>query len=419
MNPLLFVKAVLRESGAWTLSMALVLGLALSLGIAVSLSERALRQGSAEAGDAFDLLIGAKGSSIQLMLGTVYLQPQALSLIPGSTVSELLAQEGVAWAAPVVFGDRWQDSPVIGTTASLVTLGGRRGLASGRLFAERHEAVIGAGVALRAGDTFTPAHGLIRGAGHTHAELKYRVTGQLPATGTPWDRAILVPVESVWAAHGVAPHVEEGHKEGHEAAPPETGHHPLTPDLFQQGTALPGISAVVVKPVSVAAAYTLRAYWQTATRELSPGKSVGMQGVFTGEVLTELFAALGNVREVMQWMAWAAQAVALCSVMLAGALLVSTRRDSLSLLRMLGASRGYLMSGVWCLVGVSIVLGIVVGLVLGWGMAEAIAYGVYRQTGIALSVTPAKTEGLFIVISLGLGSLCALVPASMAYRRLR
>ena len=118
MNPLMLIKGELRRSFGGILALSLVLALSLSLGVGVSMTERAVRQGTARAGDAFDLLVGAQGSSVQLMLGAVYLRPQSLPLVPGSAVSEILTQEGVVWAAPLAFGDRWNASPLVGTTTA-------------------------------------------------------------------------------------------------------------------------------------------------------------------------------------------------------------------------------------------------------------------------------------------------------------
>lgn len=132
MNPLMLIKGELRRSFGGILALALVLALSLSLGVGVSMTERAVRQGTARAGDAFDLLVGAQGSSVQLMLGAVYLRPQSLPLVPGGAVTEILTQEGVVWAAPLAFGDRWNASPLVGTTTDMVTLGGNRTLAQHR-----------------------------------------------------------------------------------------------------------------------------------------------------------------------------------------------------------------------------------------------------------------------------------------------
>ena len=279
MNPFLLIKGELKRSAGGVLAAALVLALACSLGVGVSVSERAIRQGMAKAGDDFDLLIGGRGSPTQLVLGTVYLRPENLPLLDGGALRRVRAQPGTAWAAPLAFGDRWNQTPLVGTSAELITLGGTRGLAEGRLFSGPREAVAGAAVPLRPGQAFIPAHGRIAVPGSKVPEHEsYTVVGRLPATGTPWDNVLLVPVEAVWAEHGLDPADE------------------------------PGVSAVVVKPASVADAYKLRAAWNTLTTG----------AVFTGEVLTELFAALGGVSQIMQGMAACCQAVALGAALLAG-----------------------------------------------------------------------------------------------------
>ena len=241
MNPLMLIKGELRRSFGGILALSLVLALSLSLGVGVSMTERAVRQGTARAGDAFDLLVGAQGSSVQLMLGAVYLRPQSLPLVPGSAVTEILKQEGVAWAAPLAFGDRWNASPLVGTSRDMVTLGGKRALAEGRVFAAQDEAVLGAGVPLRLGEAFFPMHGQVSASRNEHGHIRYKAVGRLPETGTPWDNAILIPIESVWAVHDALPDAGHGLPLGH---------------LFEgKGSPLPGVSAVVVKPESIAAAY--------------------------------------------------------------------------------------------------------------------------------------------------------------------
>ena len=403
MNPLMLIKGELRRSFGGILALALVLALSLSLGVGVSMTERAVRQGTARAGDAFDLLVGAQGSSVQLMLGAVYLRPQSLPLVPGGAVTEILTQEGVVWAAPLAFGDRWNASPLVGTTTDMVTLGGNRTLAEGRAFAAQDEAVLGAGVPLRLGEAFSPMHGQVSASHNEHGHVRYKAVGRLPETGTPWDNAILIPIESVWAVHDALPDAGHGLPLGH---------------LFEgKGSPLPGVSAVVVKPESIAAAYRLRAFWQTATLPDADGRPVNMQGVFTGEVLTELFATLGDMRDIMTGMAYAAQFVALCGVMLVGGMAVSMRKWMLGTLRVLGAPRAYLVLSVWCVVSVSIAVGTLAGLLFGCGLSEGAALLMFRQTGIMLSPQLTLAEGSFAAASFALGSLCALFPAYMVYRK--
>lgn len=388
MNPWLMLKAEWRRSCGGMLALALVLGLSASLGLTVSMVERGIRQGAAQAGDAFDLLVGASGSSTQLLLSSVYLQSAPLPLLEHDVFTRVSQNAGVRWAAPLAFGDRWQNFPLVGTTTDMVTLGGQRPLAEGAVFSEKqadeefahtaHGAVVGALVPLKVNETFTPAHGLISlpDGNDAHGHVQFQVTGRLPATGTPWDRAILVPLESIWTAHGLK-----------------------TQDR-------PGISAVVVKPASVADAYKLRGAWQTPTT----------QAVFTGEVLTDLFATLGDVRTLLQSMAVVSQIISLAGVLLATLFAVALRRDTLLLLRTLGAPRTYLMLTVWSLSAGVIVLGVLCGLGLSLAAAHGTAALMREATATVLPISLSATEWAMVGSFVLVGLLAAATPAFTLYR---
>ncbi len=398
MNPLMLVRAELVSSRGTLLGISLVLALALALGTGVSLSERSLRQGTARAADDFDLLVGARAGQVQLLLTAVYLQPKSLPLVPGDLVRSIRADKDTAWAAPLAFGDSWRTAPIVGTTPDMVTLGGKRSLAEGRVFRTWHEAVAGFGVDLPLDAEFSPVHGQVSVSHKRHGHVHYRIVGRLPATGTPWDKAILVPVASVWAVHGLAGIHDEA-----------------CVDLPVDGP-LPGVSAIVVKPAGLAAAYRLRARWQQTTVEGADGP-VNTQGVFSGEVLTELYAAMGDMRTIMSAMAYAAQFTALCGVILTACMAVSLRRTVLDTLRVLGAPRRYLLIVVWAVVSCAVLLGSLGGLGLGTFLAHGMAHGFFARTGIILTVSTGWPEVRLALLSLALGSCCALIPALAIYRR--
>ena len=383
MNPFLFLRGEFRRSWGGALALALVLAFAGSLSPAVSMMERSIRSGMAQAADAFDLLVGTKGSSVDLVLGAVYLRPEALSLLPYGTLEAVKAHGGVRWAAPLAFGDRWREYPIAGTSSELVTLGGKRPLASGRMFLNEDEAVVGAGVPLKEGDTFAPSHGSVAEAaldeggrssrehGHT-----FRVVGRMPATGTPWDRAVVVPIEALWKMHDT-------------------------------GTGAGRSSVVVVKPVTVADAYRLR----------SAMNGSETQAVFTGEVLTRLFGTLEQMHDVMMLLTSGAQAAALAAALVSGFFAVAMRVKALALLRALGASHRFLAVSVWLMVSGIMFAGCALGLGLGCLMASAASAWIQAETGVALTVTLSARECLTALAAAGCGCLAAFLPAWFACRR--
>jgi putative ABC transport system permease protein len=418
-NPLPLVFAELRHNRAAVLAVAMLVALAVSLGVAVSAQERALRKSSAAAAEPFDIVVGMPGSQTQLVLTTVYLQPAALELVPGTVLQHLQAMPGVGFAAPVAFGDYLGTSPIVGSTAALLTLGGSRSMAEGRPFERVHEAAIGARVASKLGDVFEPVHGdpgvaEATGEAHVHHGFKYTVVGRLGPTGTPWDNAIIVPVEAVWLVHALP----SGHPGTPHAAAPAgsaAGHHddddddddsvPIGPPWLE--AEMPGVPAIVVKAKSVGDAYRLRA-------ELRHG---GTTAVFPAEILLDLYSTLGDARDVLAIISVAAQALVVAAVLLAVFAVLAARRQQLAVLRALGASRGFVFAVVWCQVMSMIAAGALIGLGLGWLGAQAISHIVEARTGLAIAATIARPELVMVLALVLVGALLAIVPGFISYRR--
>ncbi len=392
MNPWPVAQAALRRGWRSALAMALLVALATALGTGVSALERGIRRGAAAAADPFDLVIGAPGSPTQLVLTTVYLQPDTVPLLPGAVLARVVAEPEAAWSSPIGFGDQWRGHPVVGVTAGFLTQGGRRTVAEGRLFATDSEAVVGAAVPVRLDDRLSPQHGRVKmPGGHTHTEVSYAVVGRLPLTGGPWDQAILVPIESVWEVHGLG----NGHLPGLERIGPP----------WEAGA--PPVPAVVVQPRSVAGAYQLRARYRAGPDSTA---------VFPGEVLAALFRTLGDVRAALSGMAVAAAALVVAAVFLAFTAVVSARRREHAVLRALGAPPLFIVGALWLEMAVLLAGGVLAGLALGWGVA-ALAGSLFGQSaGIPIIVRPGIEEAVLAGLILVAGLLAAALPALTGFR---
>ena len=396
-NPLPIVMADIRRSRAGVLAVIALIAIAVALGVAVSCQERALRIGSARASDAFDLVIGARGSSTQLVLTTVYLQPALLDLMPGDALKTLGSDSGVVYAAPLVFGDSYRSFPVVGSTTDFVTRGGRIEPAEGRLFTADREVVVGVDVPLAVGERFTPVHGQPVEAGarrdvHVHGGFEYTVVGRMPRLGSPWDRAIVAPVEALWALHARP----RGHAPGSERIGPPW-----------DGAEVGGVSAVVVKPRSVADAYRLR------TRH----RNEQTMAVFPAEVLVELYGMLGDARDVLALIAVVTQVLVVLAVFLAVFASLAQRRRQLGVIRALGASRAYVFAAVWLHVTLLLVSGAVLGLALGWAGAQGLAALVHARTGLTLPVAIAGPEIAMTLALALIGAALAAIPSWRCYRQ--
>jgi putative ABC transport system permease protein len=412
MNPLPLVLGEIRNGLGSFLAVTLLIALAVALGVAVSAQERALRRGSAAAAAPFDLVVGAPGSPTQLVLTTVYLQPAALELVPGSVLRRLQDDPGIAYAAPIAFGDFYRGSPIVGTTVDFLTAGGTRKLAAGSAFARVHEAVVGAAVALTPGDSFEPVHGVAEEPGgdeHVHHGSHYVVTGRMPRLGTAWDHAILVPIEAMWRVHALP----SGHA---EASPPGADHDGEDHDEDAADAAIrigppwggpvPGTPAILVKPKTVADAYRLRAAYRGG----------GTTALFPAEVLVQLYATLGDARDVLAGIAVATQALVVAAVLLAVLAVLGARRQQVAVLRALGASRLFVFACVWLNVMAMIVAGAVLGLLLGWLGAVLLAHLLELRTGLAVAISLGTDELAMVGALPALGCLLAALPGIVGNR---
>ncbi|MDO4936390.1 MAG: ABC transporter permease [Sutterellaceae bacterium] len=409
----LFLKNEIRGSWKSLIAIATVLALSLALSISAMSLDRSIRKSSAQAADAFDLLVGAKGSSSALLLGSVFLRDEMLGLIPATVLKDAAARGGVAWMAPLAFGDRIGNSPLVGTTEEMVTLGGKRHLASGRSFRAANEAVVGAASGFRIGETLHADHGRVAGVGDTHAELEFTVVGVLPKTGTPWDRAVLVPVESVWRMH----EHDKQHAHGNLDLTFGVSAGAMAQVSDKTLQALPGFSALVVKPTDFSSAYRLRNRLNKTTLTMANGQAVALSAVFSGEVLVDLFSSLDTAGHALYAVTYASLAIALIAVVLFGWMLVHLRSPGLLTLRVMGAPSRYIVSVIWALVMTVVCWGALGGLVVGESFAHLAAYWISQQTGIAMTVALSANEWIVFLTVIAAGAIAALVPAFGVWRK--
>ncbi|MBL8518479.1 MAG: FtsX-like permease family protein [Betaproteobacteria bacterium] len=150
-----------------------------------------------------DLVIGAKGSPLQLILSTVYHIDVPNGNIKLADAETVLADPMVKRAIPLALGDSFQSFRIVGTGTAFLELQNAK-LAEGVVWKQPLEAVLGAEAAkktgLKIGARFIGSHGL-GGGGEGHVHAPYTVTGILAPTGSVMDRLILTSVESVWKAH--------------------------------------------------------------------------------------------------------------------------------------------------------------------------------------------------------------------------
>ncbi len=328
-----------------------------------------------------DLVVGAKGSPMQLILAGIYHLDAPTGNIPLSSVELLSKNRMVKRAIPLALGDSWKSYRIVGAPHAYVEHYGAK-LANGRLWEKPMEVVLGAEVAartgVRVGGSFTGAHG-VGGEGAEHEEA-YTVVGILEKTASVLDRLVLTPVESVWEVH---------HEQGGKEAERE-------------------VTVVLVQYASPLAAALL-------PRQINSQSE--LQAASPAYETARLFSIIGVGVEALRAFAAVLFLAAGLSVFIALYTALEERRYDLAVMRTLGASPGKLFGLLMTEGLVLSVLGAAAGLAIGHALASVLGVWLETQQNTTLTGLEWRAEELWVVaVALGVGVAAALLPAWRAYR---
>lgn len=373
--------------------------LALALGVAVVTALLLVQEGletrfKRDLAD-IELVVGAKGSPLQLVLSSVFALDVPTGNIPLSEAERFSRHPLVKRAVPVSLGDNAAGFHIVGTSLAYPEIYGAK-LQSGQMWSAPMEVVLGSEAArvmkLAPGATFTGQHGLTTG-GDAHGDKPYRVTGILVPTGAVIDRLILTDTASVWKVHEEA-HPAEAHGEAEHAT-----------DAVHDGRE---VTALLVTYRSMLGAVML-------PREVSA--TANLQPAVPAIEVGRLNRLLGSGGDVLQGFGAGLLVLAGFGFVLTLATAVGQRAPQLALLRVLGARPAMLFS----LVTIeALLLGLtagVTGVGLGWAAAMFAAQASATTGGPELALSmPGLREVWILAGALAISLVAALGPAISAYR---
>lgn len=400
--------ANLRASPLTSLVNVLLLGLGTASIVLLMLIGDQFTSTLARDARGIDLVLGAKGSPMQLVLSSVYHADIPTGNIPKAEADRWAADPRVKTAIPLALGDSYRGFRIVGTTPAYAALYQAQ-LGEGRYWSAPMEAVAGAAVArdarLAPGSTFAGAHGLV-GGGHEHAGHPYHVVGVLAPTGTVLDRLILTSLGSVWKLHE-----ERHHEHDHEGADHEVNHDEDDDDHAheQAGTGEPEITAMLLSYASPLAATSL-------PRQINMESN--LQAAAPAFELSRLLQLVGLGLDGLR--AFAAVLILTAGLSVFAALYgaLKARRFDLAMLRCLGATRFELLLSL-LLEGLMLAaLGALLGFALGHGAMELLDRWLHSTRGVSASGgwVWLSSETLLLIGLLLVGLLASALPAWQAYR---
>ena len=405
--------AYLRDRALTTALNVLLIALAVGAMVTLLLFSSQLQNRFARDAQGIDLVVGAKGSPMQLILSSVLHVDVPTGNVPLETLARLRANPMVAEAIPLALGDNFRGHRIVGTEPAYA----RRydaGLAAGRMFAAPMEAVLGAEVAETTGaglgQRFTGSHGLAGdGGGHEHEAQPFTVVGVLRPTGTVLDRLILTPVASVWDVHGIArpEEADAGEAHGHE--------HDHAHDHAGEG----GEAAHAEAPPAEVTAILVRYRTPMAAIRLPEqiNDEPGLQAAVPALEITRLFQLVGVGVDALRALAVVLLVSGGLSIFVALYTALRQREGDMAMLRVIGSSRRAIF-GQAVLEGVLLAAaGAVVGVLLGHAItaAAAAAFPQLRDVGLsALRFHPG--EAWIVLAAVAVGAVAALIPALRVFR---
>ncbi len=386
-----------------------------------------------------DLVIGAKGSPLQMILCNMYHVDNPTGNIPLEKSRAFLNPKHplISLAVPLSLGDSYRGYRIAGTTYDILELY-KAELAEGKLWAQTMEVTVGAAVAdnlhLHIGDTFRSSHGLVEGI--EEHEHDFKVVGILKPNGSVIDQLILTPTESIWESHEhqgsvdspqdsseMVPHQGAGaeHDHDHEGhvhrTEPPANYDSLTLRKLAEEDRLRLMEQTDKDITSILIRYRSRTNIQALNMGRNINENTDLMAASPPNEIARLQTNLGVGTDALKMLAWVIVVVSGLSIFISLFSSLKDRKYELALMRVMGGSPGTLFNLILLEGLLLAVLGYVIGIVMshvGMTFQAGFMKSAFRYSFSGWKFLPAEAGLLIGAIVVGI--LAALIPALQARR---
>jgi putative ABC transport system permease protein len=355
-----------------------------------------------------DLVVGARGSPLQLMLYAIFHLGGATSEMSWESARKIAAHGEVAWSIPLALGDSHKGYPVVATTRAFFDQYRYRrkeslGFAQGKPFQDLFDLVVGAEAAknlgYRPGSVLTLAHGSGGSRLAEHTDKPFVVAGVLRPTGTPVDRSLYISLEAMEAIHldwqGGAP------VPGLQIRADQARKFNLEPKT---------VTALLLGLKNRGRVFALQRHVQAYPEE-------ALMGVMPGVAMDQLWSLIGmgeTALLLVSALVTISGLLGLASAILAG---LGERRRELAILRAAGAGPADIVILLACEGLLLMICGILAGTAGAALLIACLGPVLADSYGIALHLSPPSArEWALLGGILAAGFLAGLLPAFRAYR---
>ena len=347
--------------------------------------------------EGIDLVVGAKGSPLQLILSSIYHIDFPTGNIDMSDAMALSKNRLVKNIIPLGLGDNYQGYRIVGTNHDYLELYSAK-MENGSAWDKPFDVVLGSEVAdklnLKLGDQFIGSHG-IGSSSHEHDEHPYTISGILVPMGNVLDKLILTSIESVWYTH----HEEHDH-EKFEASVAKTG--------FPETDEDREVTSLLIQYRNPIAAVQLPRFINSKS---------ALQAASPSFEISRLFELLGVGVKLVQGLAIVIIVIAGLGIFIALYNSLKERKYDLAVMRTLGASSGQLFVHILLEGVILTLLGAIVGIAIGHLFLSVLV--MQNEQGALSGLTAAvflKEEFWIILYAIIVGVIASLIPAWNAYQ---
>jgi putative ABC transport system permease protein len=405
-----------------------------------------------------NLVVGAKGSPLQLILSSMYHIDSPTGNIPLKSAKAFLNPKHplIDKAIPLSMGDSYQGHRIIGTTYDLIDLYEGK-IAKGKLWAGDMEVTIGASVAaklgLKLGDGFYSSHGLVIDDNLVHDDApQFKVAGIFQPTGAVLDQLILTNTQSIWKVHDSHDHEEDGahtaegdshaghdhdgdNHDGHNhddhdhaghnhddhdhdhAGHNHDEHNPVDEAAKKAGnqSAIANLIAAEDQSITSLLIKFKSNNYRTLNMQRNINENTDMQAATPAFEINRLYSMMGTGTDALQMLAYVIVFVSGLSIFISLFSSLRERQYELALMRVMGASPAKLF-GLIILEGLILaVLGYIIGIALSHIGMEILAKYMSDAYRYSFSGALFLKEELYLLLgALGIGFLAAIIPAFQA-----
>lgn len=403
----LAAKSLLSRRVATALSI-----LSIALSVALLLTIETLRSSARTSFTATvsqtDLIVGARGGTLQLLLYTVFRIGSATNNIKVESWEHIRALPSVAWTIPYSLGDSHRGYRVVATNEGFYRHYRYRGdrqihLTHGRVPSAVADVALGSEVAdrlgYRLGDRITLSHGIGATSLVAHDENPFVVAGILARTGTPVDRSLYITLQGMEAIHA-------GWEDG---APPLEG--AVTASHEPQTFRIRSITSFLLGARSRSSVLRLQ-------REINQYDAEPLTAVIPGVALAELWSLIGYSEQALLIITACVLVTGVFSMIVALFTTLNERRREIAVLRSLGMSLPKIAALLVVEAQFCTIAGVAVGIGLSFCVLSLSRSFLESQFGILVRFeSPSLTTLAYLGVVLIAGAIAGLAPAWRAYRQ--